>query len=406
MLYLLIGKFDLQKIDKFVLRLSDCDSTSGNSTLCITKSTVVHQHNVQADHQQVENNRNTLNSSRNSALDSATGNEIHVLGPRDSLKKEMSCTDRNFLVFLCSERQVCGGWGDRQKGIISTYLLAMLMNRTFSMMIDKPCDISQFLVPSEYNWRLCHEYIQTIPQTKERYSSISHLLSCNGLADCSTQKVLFINTNVIRIQKIIKHPDAAKRIPWAINKTVPEVSKIVLARLFRPSDVLETATLKFTNNLTDGQSLICSHVRTGKNPTMPNDFDRQFDVQNVNAIFNFLKNYNDSGKYIIYIATDDVKIRQKAKTIFTNSLAINLPIVHVDKVRQDQEGAACKGLFAVLLEQSILSRCDLFLLTRSNMGAMAAYMSTKQQTLFIFYNENRTIFEVSVNQIQTYFKFV
>ena len=71
------------------VRLSDCNSTSGNSTLCITASTVVLQHNVQADHQQVENHRNTVNSSRNSALDSATGIEIHVLGLRDSLKKEM-----------------------------------------------------------------------------------------------------------------------------------------------------------------------------------------------------------------------------------------------------------------------------------------------------------------------------
>ena len=404
MLYLLIGKFDLQQSDKFFLRLSDCNSTSGNSTLCITKSTVVPQHNEQADHQQVENNRYTVNSSRNSVLYSATGSEI--LGPRDSLKKEISCTDRKFLVFVCSERQLCGGWGDRQKGIISTYVLAMLMNRTFLIILDKPCDISQFLVPSEYNWRLCHDYIQTIPQTKDRYSSLSHLLSCNGLADCSTQKVLFINTNVNWIQKLIKHPDAAKRIPWAINKTVPEVSKIVLARLFRPSDVLETATLKFTNKLTDGQSLICSHVRTGKNPTMPNDVDRHFDVQNVNAIFNFLKNYNDSGKYIIYITTDDEKIRQKTRTIFTNSLTINLPIVHVDRVRTDQAGIACEGLFAVLLEQSILSRCDLLLLTRSNMGAMAAYMSKKQQTLFIIHNENKTIFEVSFKEIQNHFKYV
>ena len=326
------------------------------------------------------------------------------LSHRDSWKKEIDCKNRKFLVFICSERHVCGGLGDRQKGIISTYLLAMLINRTFSIILDKPCDISQFIVPSEYNWRLCNEYIQNFPQTKGSYSNINRLLSCNGLADCSRQKVIFINTNEIWIKEIINHPIADKRIAWAINKTVPEVIRIVLAKLFRPSDILETATLKFTNKLKDGQCLICSHVRTGKNPTIPNDEDRHFDVEDVNPIFNFLKNYDDKRKYIIYVATDYENIRQNAKTNLTNSLISNMPIVHVDRVREDQAGIACEGLFAVLLEQNILSRCDLLLLTRSGMGAMAAYMSKKQQTIFIFYNENRTIFEVSFNDIHTYFE--
>ena len=308
------------------------------------------------------------------------------------------------MVFVCSKRHFCGGLGDRQKGIISTYLLAMLMNRTFSIIVDKPCDISQFLVPSEYNWRECHEYLQNMPQTKTKYSSIKYLLSCNGSEECSDQKVIFINTNVIWNKKIIHHHDAEERIPWALNKTIPEVSKIVLAKLFRPSDVLETAILKFTDKIKDGQSLICSHVRIGKNPTMPNDNNRRFGLPNVSAIFNFLKAYDDKEKYAIYIATDAENIRQEAKNNFTNSLTTDLPIVHVDRVRKQQADIACEGVFASFVEQYILSRCDLLLLTHSGFGVMAAYLSTKQQTLFIFYQGNRTIFEVSLNGIQQYFK--
>lgn len=138
---------------------------------------------------------------------------------------------------------------------------------------------------------------------------------------------------------------------------------------------------------------------------MPNDNNRHFGVPNVSAIFSFLKAYNDIEKYVIYIATDAENIRQEAQLNFTNSITSNLPIIHVDRLRKEQADIACEGLFAVLLEQYILSRCDVLLLTRSNMGAMAAYLSKKPQMLFIFYHENRTIFEVSLNEIQQYFKY-
>ena len=319
------------------------------------------------------------------------------------MNNALSCSNRKFLVFVCSEKQSCGGWGDRQKGIISTYLLAMIMSRTFSIILDKPCDISQFLLPSEYNWRECHEYIRNIPQTIERSSSIGNLLRCNESAECGTRKVIFINTNAIWINMLINHPNAVKRIPWAMNQTVPEVSKMVLAKLFRPSEGLETEILKFTDKFKERQKLICSHIRLGKNPTMPNDNNRL--VPNVSAIFNFLKTYDDIGKYVIYIATDAENIRREAKTTFTNAFTSDLPIVHVDRVRRQQKEVVCEGLFSVLLEQYILSRCDVLLLTRSNLGAMAAYLSKTPQKIFIFYHANRTIFEVSLNDIQYYFKY-
>ena len=371
-----IGSFSLQQVSVFFLQPPDGNATSVNSTLYTTRSTV--------------------------SVPNADGLEVE----QNSVKNTIICESRKFLVFVCSNGQMCGGWGDRQKGIISTYLLAMLMNRTFSIILDKPCDISQFLVPSEYNWRACSEYIQKIPRSRANYSSIKRVMTCNNLDNCKEERVIFINTNEIWIERLLKHPKAVQRIHWAQNKTIPEVSKIVLSKLFRPSIVLETAILKFTDKIRDRQKLICSHIRTGKNPTMPNDNNRHFGVPNVSAIFSFLKTYDDIGQYAIYVATDSENIRQLARTNFTNSLTTSLPIVHVDRVRKQQTEVACEGLFAVLLEQHILSRCDLLLLTRSNMGAMAAYMSSTPQTLYIFYHENRTIFEVTLNGIQHFFQYI
>ena len=43
-----------------------------------------------------------------------------------NVKGETPCENRRFIVFLCLEQHDCRGWGDRQRGIMSTYLLALL----------------------------------------------------------------------------------------------------------------------------------------------------------------------------------------------------------------------------------------------------------------------------------------
>ena len=374
----------------FLLRSANGNITNSISSLNTTTAAVIGQHGVDSE------------LTKSSVLEREKPNNIdHQV----SLNNIKTCEHIKFIVFVCFDRQLCGGWGDRQKGIITTYLLAMLMNRSFSILVDKPCDFSRFLVPNEYNWMSCYQYVRKIQQSKTNYSSIKRFMNCTAFDNCTEERVIFIRTNQIWISRLIAHPKAVQRIPWALNKTIAEVSKIVLEKLFRPSDVLESAIQNFTRQIGDRQKLICSHIRTGKNPTLPKDNSR-FSARNISAVFRFLKTYDDIEKYAIFIATDSENIRRLVEFNFTNFLSTKLPIVHVDRITKQQATVACTGLFAVLLEQHILSRCDLLLLTRSNMGAMAAYMSSKSQKLYILYHLNQTIFEVTLNEIQRYFKFV
>ena len=333
----------------------------------------------------------------------------------DSLtwKPTYSCDKMKFLVFVCSGWQPCGGWGDRQRGIVSTYILAVLMNRTFSIILDKPCDISQFLIPYQYNWRSCHEYTKNIPLTRSNfhrvllernYSSIEHMLQCSNNKDCSRkqEKVIFVSTNQGWIERLTTQPNAKQMLPWTINKTVSEINKIVLAKLFRPSDVLENEIRNFTDKINGKKQLICSHIRIGVNPTIPNDKKKPSVVPNVRKIFGWLKQYDNPAKYAIYIASDSDNVRKLARTNFTNTITTDLPIIHVDKVRKDQANVACHGVFVTLLEQHILSRCHVLLLTPSNFGAMAAYMGQNLQKIFRYHQNNHKIFECNLSQVVTY----
>ena len=365
------------------------NSKSGNYPVNITQATLIVPHDVRYSQPYNETTANSLVPD----LEKSVREDA-----RGSLTNSSSCNEKKFLVSVCSTGP-CGGWANRQRGIISTYLLSVLMNRTFSILHDKPCDISTFLERNEYDWASCNGYVEKISQTNANSPNIELLLNVSNFENYNKEHVIFIRTHHYWINQIAKHPKTMQRLPWVINKTTPEVSRIVLSRLFRPVELLEKAIRNFTDKVGDSKQLICTHIRMGKNPTMPNDSERR--VPNVSVIFNWLRKFDKPQNYSIFIASDSEDIKTFARTNFTNVLLTKLPIVHVDRVRKDQSNMACEGLFSTFLEQHILSRCDILLLTLSNFGPMAAYMSRKQQTIYI--HKWNTIFEVPFNNVPKLF---
>ena len=323
------------------------------------------------------------------------------------------CDEMKFLVFMCLKKQMCGGWGDRQKGIISTYLLSVLTNRTFAIYYTSPCNLSQFLLPNSYNWTKCLDYIVSVPKSETKVinmmgggESFKDSLQNIDLENPFESNVVFIHTNQIWNKYILAHPNASERLPWAVGKTVAEVSSLVLDRLFQPGASLQKEITRFISNVSHKQ-MICSHIRVGKNPTIPKDNERHFCVPNVTAALEFLRRFEVPSKYVIYVATDSEEIRNNVKETFVNAFTVDMPVIHIDRYTNAQDSIACNGLFTVLLEQYILSKCDTLLLTRSNFGAMAAYMSTKVQDLFIFYNRNNSIVKINTrSDIQEYYQYV
>ena len=140
----------------------------------------------------------------------------------------------------------------------------------------------------------------------------------------------------------------------------------------------------------ESQQLVCSHIRIGRNPTIPHDTKRR-DRTNVTSIFMFLKRFDIPSRYVIYVASDSQKVRKSVAGNFTSSFTVGLPIVHLSRYYGKSVHIACQGFHALLLEQYILSKCDILILTRSGFGKMAAHMSEKFQELYIFDSSNQTV---------------
>lgn len=61
------------------------------------------------------------------------------------------------VVFLCNGFVENGGWADRLKGILSTYLVCKEQDIPFRLLFTYPFQLSDYLVPNTYDWRIFPE---------------------------------------------------------------------------------------------------------------------------------------------------------------------------------------------------------------------------------------------------------
>ena len=67
-------------------------------------------------------------------------------------------SSNQILTYYCAKD--CGGWGDRLRGITSTYILAVLLRRRFLIDMQYPCHLSNFLTPNLIDWQSINSNIK------------------------------------------------------------------------------------------------------------------------------------------------------------------------------------------------------------------------------------------------------
>ena len=59
---------------------------------------------------------------------------------------------KRYLIYLCDEERACKGWADRQKGMTSAFMLAIVTDRRFGIVLTKPCNLLLFYRPNHVDW--------------------------------------------------------------------------------------------------------------------------------------------------------------------------------------------------------------------------------------------------------------
>ncbi|XP_046360507.2 uncharacterized protein LOC124138041 [Haliotis rufescens] len=289
-----------------------------------------------------------------------------------------------YIVYRCDGTSACGGWADRQKGIVAAYLISVMTERKFKVILTVPCDIRTYLLPVKEDWRVHGNELQGIPSTNvvkmdSVAASFCDRLGKEKLEDIFKSNVTYFNVNMECVQFLLRNPLYPRQLGWAKGMSVGEVYQVVWNSLFKLNQKTGNHLRTFRSQMSRSKTLVCSQIRVGKSPTIPQD--RVINtLEHVEAVWSFLKKYNDSNRYHIFLTTDSEQIRDIGRSKFPDvNLDLKGHIVHVDRTTGNH---VCDGLEKTLLDQIILSTCDVLIISESGFGRIAAFMRRTQDNLY------------------------
>lgn len=313
-----------------------------------------------------------------------------------------------YMIYYC--QHFCGGWADRLKGIVIAYVIATLTNRTFGIQIlDNPCSLTEFLLPNGVNW-VIPEHVD-LKSGAQVYGKLQNRRFYNSTAvsdfeDIFTARVALFKANLDYFDNIKTNQLYQKQLQWMLPLTRDQIFARIYKKLFKYSPSVQRAVdlaLKAARPAKDIQ-LICGHLRFARNSELLKDTSRRHTMEHGDTLLAFLKRFDPksrtynaaeagqlvsadstpvaSSKMRFFVTADsDVFINKAAKVFGRRFVRTNGTFVHVDRPGTNRQ-AACDGFTKVLVDNYLLSTCDVLVISKSGFGRQAAYLRGTDRGLY------------------------
>ncbi|XP_046554837.1 uncharacterized protein LOC124264145 [Haliotis rubra] len=296
-------------------------------------------------------------------------------------KTKTALNKNKFLVYLCNKQKLCGGWGVRQAGIISTFLLANLTNRMFKVSMTSPCKLQHFLIPNQLNWvpdieELRGKSLSVINDVHN--SSVLDVLRWKNFNMYYSQDIVFVRATMDFTGILTQNPVYIKQVSQITTQTQSATFKdnwdMLMAPSIQTQTVLQDILALNNRSVTRYEDLICAHVKLGSDPRTEN-------VQNILRILQQWTGMNPK----VFIATDSDYFRSISRSSFGDKIMDSGgTVLNIDTDRGTID--SCLGLRTVILDQMILSRCRLLALSYSGVGRNTAFLRGTNKNVLIFVN--------------------
>jgi hypothetical protein len=297
--------------------------------------------------------------------------------------------DKKYVVYECTNENICGGWGDRLKGIMSAYAISLLTDRYFLIYHIRPCLLTHFFESSIYFSNTTINYDQASKlwflDNKDYRKSLSFIDAFN-----LTSKYITIKNNLEWIEPISKnkiYKEKIKELGYNENSfRIQFLFKDWYSEMFKLNQRLNEKYLKFLKKAkpTDNTKLICAQVRVGDAGGT-----RFMERGNLKIYWNymrtnFIKNLTD---YRIFLTTDTEDIVSEAIKEFGNEFVITNegPNNHLDffsKLESNDE-----KLDKTFLDFHSLQNCNMAIISESGFGKLGVFnRNNPNENLAMFSN--------------------
>ena len=287
-------------------------------------------------------------------------------------------TDR-MMIYSCVNH-LCGGWGDRIRGLYSVYILSVFQNRTFAIEIMKPCDIGEFLRPNILDWRVPLNTLdsKTVSRASLLDKRVPPLTVEEILAKVPDTDIVRVTFNMDFIDVFRFHERGKEKFAFLKHLFNSDIHKIIYKGLFKLTDSLEEELNHFFDNKVGDHKLISAHIRVG------DDGKIRLKKEDLDKIWDFLMQYRNKNNCKIFIASDRQYVKDNAHNLFGDQyVGFAEKVIHTDHVRLGNV-TACQGHRLSILEHSVLARSDTLLVTSSGFGIEAAYLRSTPDNLYCY----------------------
>ena len=300
-----------------------------------------------------------------------------------------------FIQYECNApNRVCGGWADRLKGIMATYALSVVLNRSFLIQITQPCYIESLLQPGKVDWT------RKIDRDKMKIYRIDDNGLLRGLfehIDLETYSADMMNSDLISIQSNVMYTNCAVKNPRfkpilaKLGYDDPNQFKVHnqmykwYKRLFRLSPALEERHQEIYKKLKPNPRtfVFCTQIRTGITTNL-NKEDLKFGEKDLSKkywkfindtfISNITQYTKEKDNWRIYVTTDQEWIKKEGAQIFGEDKVVYNPqaTAHMDLDFSNLKDK-CGPIENVILDFHTLQHCDAALISHSGFGLLGIW---------------------------------
>lgn len=317
-----------------------------------------------------------------------------------------------FFIYECNCNFKCGGLSDRQRGMVTAYLISLLTNRTFGIKHTCPRNLQEVLVPNKINWDIHPSRLEG--KSIQRHYAGHNIdlvldIPTTDFNEKYTADVVYFQLNKETVEFFRRHKDVGKYLPWLGRLTDSQVYYILLNLMFKPSKFFQDVISKFFAELGD-KPLICAHLRLGgnDNPTIHEDtwigniLAKKFNLSDTDIIFKHLHEKLSVRPSKLFVASDSDQAKKLAKKSFPSEIVDTPGVIgHIDTSDNRFE---LEAFLKAIMDQYILSSCDSLLLTISGYGIRSGYLRGTSDNLYCFFKHN--ILDCSLDNINMIYEWI
>eukprot|EP01006_Ploeotia_vitrea_P031871 TRINITY_DN64159_c0_g5_i1.p1 TRINITY_DN64159_c0_g5~~TRINITY_DN64159_c0_g5_i1.p1 ORF type:complete len:441 (-),score=8.41 TRINITY_DN64159_c0_g5_i1:70-1392(-) len=294
------------------------------------------------------------------------------------------------IVWTCPVKGRCGGLGDKMKGIASTFLIALLLNRNFGVLHDSPTELHDHVVPNLVQW---DSFVRN-----RTYPVVIHDRpppdGKDVLSKAINKKIFYMETNQDLVSWLHSLPAYSQSLHMmGIDDNCMTLSCIygcLNSLLFKPAPTLEKA---IREKMVQHPRYVSVQIRMGSDVKGWNDpmrqvqyvTDAQWDeVDKIREHLQKTQNQNVS----IYLTTDSIHQAKRAQQRYSDDVLFTVegPVTHADR---SPIHVAAEGFWKVMLDNWLIGGGVHAVISNSGFSYTGVWRTRLNSTV-VRMNKNRT----------------